>query len=156
MAFIGGLIHIDASVYKKLLGILLFIPIVRFLFFKNIEVEKIKPSKIPVSLFLGAVIGLFSGMIGIGGGIILSPVLLLLCWTDQNQSAAISALFILMNSVSGLAGQLTQVVTLRPDMCTYVDIAFSGGLLGPYLGAIKFPQNILKNILSIVLALAAY
>jgi len=156
MAFIGGLIHIDASVYKKLLGILLFIPIVRFLFFKNIEVEKIKPSKIPVSLFLGAVIGLFSGMIGIGGGIILSPVLLLLCWTDQKQTAAISALFIFMNSVSGLAGQLTQGVTFSPDMFTYVAIAFSGGLLGAYLGAIKFPQNILKNILAIVLALAAY
>src|SRR5690606_28633979 len=116
---------------------------IRFLFFNNIEVDKIKPSNIPMSLFLGAFIGLFSGMIGIGGGIILSPILLLLCWTDQKQTAAISALFIFMNSVSGLAGQLTKGITFSPDMFTYVAVAFVGGLLGAYLGALKFNQNIL-------------
>jgi uncharacterized membrane protein YfcA len=65
-------------------------------------------------LFIGAFIGLLSGMIGIGGGIILSPVLLLLKWTDQKQAAAISALFIFVNSLSGLAGQLTKAFILVP------------------------------------------
>lgn len=156
MAFIGGLIHIEASLYKKILGFVLLIPIVRFLFVNNPEVEKIKSSSIAMSLFLGATIGLLSGMIGIGGGIILSPILLLLCWTNQKQTAAISALFIFMNSLSGLAGQLTKGISFSQDMIFYVAVAFSGGLLGAYLGALKFPQNVLKNILAIVLALAAY
>lgn len=156
MAFVGGLLSIDASVYKQLLGVILLIPISRFLFFENIAVEQLRPANTSMSLLLGAFIGLFSGMIGIGGGILLSPILLLLCWTDQKQTAAISALFILLNSISGLAGQLVKGVSFSPDMLAYVVTAFSGGLLGAYLGALKFRQDILKYILAIVLAMAAY
>ena len=92
MAFVGGLINVDDNIYKKILGILLIIPIVRFLFFANIKVEEIKRSNFVLSLIIGAAIGFLSGLIGIGGGIILSPVLLLLKWTDMKQTAAISAL----------------------------------------------------------------
>jgi hypothetical protein len=95
-------------------------------------------------------------MIGIGGGIILSPVLLLLCWADQKQAAAISAAFIFVNSLSGLAGQLTRGIQLNADMLWYVLIAFIGGLCGAYFGALRFPQRILKNILASVLLLAVY
>jgi len=156
LAFLGGLITIDASIYKKVLGLLLLIPIVRFLFFPNIPVNELKKSNNILSLIIGGTIGFLSGMIGIGGGIILSPILLLLKWTDQKQTAAISALFIFVNSLSGLAGQLTKGIHFSPDMLAYVAIAFTGGICGAWFGSLKFNQNILKYVLAVVLMLAAY
>ncbi len=156
LAFLGGLILMDASVYKKILGLLLFIPVIRFLFFSNIPDNELKKSSILVSVLVGSVIGFVSGLIGIGGGIILSPILLLLQWTNQKQTAAISALFIFVNSLSGLAGQLTKGITFSPDMLSYAGIAFAGGLCGAYLGALKFNQNVLKNTLAVVLMMAGW
>ena len=156
LAFIGGLVTVDATVYKKILGLLLIIPIIRFLFFSNIQVSEIKKSNTILSLFIGAVIGFLSGLIGIGGGIILSPVLLLLKWADMKQTAAISALFIFVNSLSGLAGQLTKGIHFSADMYMYVAIAFVGGICGAYFGSLKFKQTILKYLLALVLVMAAY
>jgi uncharacterized protein len=156
MAFLGGLVVVDGNIYKKLLGVLLLIPVARFLFFANTPVSEIKQSNFVLSLLIGAIIGFLSGLIGIGGGIILSPVLLFLKWTDQKQTAAISALFIFVNSLSGLAGQLTKGIQLNENMIWYVVIAFCGGLLGAYFGALKFKQAILKNVLAMVLLLAVY
>ena len=156
MAYLGGLIVLDGTIYKKILGLLLIIPIIRFLFFANIKVEEIKKSNIALSIFIGAAIGFLSGLIGIGGGIILSPVLLLLKWTDQKQTAAISAAFIFVNSLSGLGGQLTKGLHFSPDMYAYVAIAFVAGLCGAYFGSLRFKQTILKNTLGLVLMLAAY
>lgn len=157
LSFAGGLLAIDGDLYKKILGVLLLIPIVRFFFFKNVDPKDLKPARSTgLSLFIGGAIGFLSGMIGIGGGIILSPVLLFLKWTDQKQTAAISALFIFVNSLAGLAGQLTKGIQFSADMYSYVAIAFAGGLLGAYFGALKFPQTALKNVLACVLALAAY
>jgi hypothetical protein len=155
LAFIGGLMVVDGMLYKKILGLLLLIPVVRFLFFPNFDISEIKKPNLSLSLLIGAVIGLLSGMIGIGGGIILSPILLFLKWTDQKQTAAISALFIFVNSLSGLAGQLTKGIHFSTDMYVYVAIAFTGGLCGAYFGALRFKQIILKNVLAIVLLVAA-
>ena len=156
MSFIGGSIMVDATVYKKILGLLLIIPIIRFLFFSNFDVRDTRKSNIYLSLLIGAVIGFLSGLIGIGGGIILSPILLLLKWTNQKQTAAISALFIFVNSLAGLAGQLTKGVHFTANMYSYVGIAFVGGLCGAYFGALRFKQSWLKNILAVVLMFAAY
>ncbi|MEJ7911703.1 MAG: sulfite exporter TauE/SafE family protein [Chitinophagaceae bacterium] len=156
LSFVGGMIAIDSDAYKRILGVLLLIPIIRFFFFKNPNPKDLKPASIGLSLMIGAAIGLLSGMIGIGGGIILSPVLLLLKWTDQKQTAAISALFIFVNSVAGLLGQLTKGIQFSADMAGYVGVAFAGGLCGAYLGTFKFPQTAIKNLLACVLAVAAY
>jgi uncharacterized protein len=156
MSFIGGLLVLDGSIYKRMLGVLLLIPVIRFFFFRNIEVHELKKSNVGLSLLIGAVIGLLSGMIGIGGGIILSPVLLLLKWADQKQAAAISALFIFVNSIAGLAGQLYKGIHFTEDMYLYVAVAFVGGICGAYFGALRVSQNVLKNILATVLAIAAY
>ena len=156
LAYIGGRMTVESFLYKKLLGIFLLIPIIRFLFFKNIPVNELKKPNIVLSLIIGAAIGFLSGLIGIGGGIILSPILLLLKWTDQKQTAAISASFIFVNSLSGLLGQLTKGIHFSADMYAYVAIAFAGGLCGAYLGSLKFNQNILKYTLAVVLMLAAY
>lgn len=156
MAFVGGLVTVDAFVYKKMLGVLLLVPIIRFLFFRNIQVTDIKKPHTGLSLLVGATIGFLSGLIGIGGGIILSPVLLLLKWANMKQTAAISALFIFVNSLSGLAGQLTRGIQFSPDMYGYVAGAFAGGICGAYFGSLKFKQTILKYLLAAVLAVAAY
>lgn len=156
LAYVGGLVMVDAVVYKKILGVLLLIPIIRFFFFSNTKATQQKENNIGLSILIGGIIGFLSGLIGIGGGIILSPVLLLLKWTDQKQTAAISALFIFVNSFSGLAGMLTQGVQFTTDMYIYVVVAFIGGLGGAYFGALKFRQSILRNVLAMVLVLAVY
>lgn len=156
MAFLGGLMSIDAGIYKKILGVLLLIPIIRFFFFKNTNPDALKSSNLGLSVAIGGGIGLLSGMIGIGGGIILSPVLLFLKWTDQKQTAAISALFIFVNSLSGLFGQLTKGIHFSSDMILMVMIAFGGGLIGAWLGSQRFKQEVLKLILASALSVAAF
>ena len=156
MAYLGGWIGLKDDLYKKMLGILLLIPIARFLFFANIKVEELKKSNFYLSMLIGAAIGFLSGLVGIGGGIILSPVLLLLKWPDMKQTAAISALFIFVNSLSGLTGQLTKGINFSNDMFLYVAIAFAGGICGAYFGSLKFRQTILKNLLAVVLLVAAW
>lgn len=156
MAFLGGMVTVDADIYKKMLGILLLLPIVRFLFFRNLQASELVPAKTGMSILIGAGIGFLSGLIGIGGGIILSPVLILLKWTDQKQTAAISALFIFVNSLSGLGGQLVKGIQFSADMWVYVAIAFLGGLFGAYFGSLRFNQNVIKYMLAIVLMVAAW
>ena len=154
-SFLGGMISLDASIYKKILGILLLIPVVRLAAFPNKDYYDLKQSTLFLSLLIGACIGFLSGLIGIGGGIILSPVLLLLAWTNQKQTAAISALFIFVNSLSGLAGQLTKGINFQSEMFVLVGVAFAGGSVGAWLGARKFNQNILKYLLATVLLMAS-
>lgn len=79
----------------------------------------------------------------------LSPVLLLLCWIDQKQTAAISALFIFVNSEAGLFGQLIKGIQFGADMYRYVAVAFAGGMCAAYLGALRFRQAVLRTILAV-------
>ena len=156
MAFAGGLITIEQDLYKKILAVMLLFAIVRFVSFRNTALDDTKKHSVPLALLIGAVIGLISGMIGIGGGIILSPVILLLKWTDQKQTAAISAIFIFVNSLAGLAGQFTQGIQFNAHMFGYVLVAFAGGCFGAYFGALKFNQRVLKQVLAGVLLVASY
>jgi uncharacterized membrane protein YfcA len=154
-SFLGGMISLDAAVYKKILGILLLFPVIRLVAFPNKTIDELKTPDVFVSLLIGAVIGFLSGLIGIGGGIILSPVLLLLAWTNQKQTAAISALFIFVNSLSGLAGQITKGIDFQSGMMAYVGVAFVGGSLGAWFGAKRFDQTVLKYLLAMVLLMAS-
>lgn len=156
LAFIGGMITVEENIYKRILGILLLFPVIRFFFFKNVDDSELKPHNTTIAVVTGGVVGLLSGMIGIGGGIILSPILLLLHWTNQKQTAAISAAFIFVNSVAGLGGMVTQGISFTGDMMMYIVVAFTGGLLGAYLGSKKFNQNVLKYVLATVLLMASY
>lgn len=156
MAFIGGSMAVDADLYKKMLGVFLLIPVARFLFFRDINVDQTADPKLGWLIFIGAGVGFLSGLLGIGGGVILSPILLLLAWTDQKQTAAISALFIFVNSLSGLFGQVTKGVHFSPDMIAYVVVAFSGGLLGAYFGALRFQHRAVKFLLAFVLVIASF
>lgn len=155
LSYVGGSLHLDATVYKRLLGLFLLIPALRFLFVQDAKDEALKPSGIGLSLLIGALLGFLSGLLGIGGGVLLSPILLMLCWSNQKQTAAVSALFIFVNSLAGLAGQLSKGIAFSPEMIVFVVMAFAGGLLGAWLAALKLKQQWLKYLLSIVLLVAA-
>lgn len=154
-AFLGGLIIIDARLYKTILGILLLFSVIRLIGLKFNNIEKFKKQNLVWSLIIGAAIGVISGIIGIGGGIILSPVILLLHWGNLKQTAAVSALFILVNSISGMAGLITRGVQMSHNMTWMIVVAFAGGLLGSYFGAMKAGNFFLKTLLAFVLLLAS-
>jgi uncharacterized membrane protein YfcA len=157
MAFVGGMITIHADIYKKILGVVLLISVIRFLMPTSTNAGKLRPANRTWLFIIGGAIGLLSGLIGIGGGIILSPILLLLRWTDVKQSAAISAIFIFVNSLAGLAGQFqSKTVSFTPSMYAYIGIALLGGLAGAYFGAARFKNSVLKYILAGVLLLAVF
>lgn len=155
MSFLGGMITLQDHIYKIILAIFLLIPIVRFLFYEHAEVMELKVNNTWLSLLMGGAIGFVSGLIGIGGGIILSPILVLLRWATIKQTAAISALFIFVNSAAGILGQSTKGIHLSSEMYYFVGVAFVGGYLGAYYGANKFSHKYLKMTLAIVLIIAA-
>lgn len=155
-AFIGGYLEVNPTLYKQLLGGILLFPIARLLgIFPDNSNEK-KETHVPLALLLGAIIGLLSGMLGIGGGIILTPLLLVLGWSNMKEAAAVSAIFIFVNSVSGFVGVLSKGASFLPDMWYVVGSAFFGGLLGAYCGTFQFNNYWLKKILAFVLIIAVY
>jgi uncharacterized membrane protein YfcA len=156
LAFLGGTIEVDASIYKKILAVLLVFAILKMLNVFGKESTTIKEVKLWQGLIVGGIIGFFSGLIGIGGGIILTPVILLLHWGKMKEAAAVSALFIWVNSASGLIGQLSTGVTLTKDAFILVAIALIGGVLGGYLGSKKINNKNLRYILAFVLVLACF
>jgi uncharacterized membrane protein YfcA len=156
LAFLGGTIEIDASIYKKILAILLVFAILKMLNIFGKEADTLKQVKLWQGLIVGGIIGFFSGLIGIGGGIILTPVILLLHWGKMKEAAAVSALFIWVNSASGLIGQITTGISLSKDSFVLVAIAMIGGVLGGYFGSKKLNNQKLRYILALVLAMACF
>ncbi|MFC4636330.1 sulfite exporter TauE/SafE family protein [Dokdonia ponticola] len=154
-AFIGGMIEVDPLIYKKILGVLLVFAVARMLWKRNHNKEAIKKNNFLPALVLGAVIGFFSGLIGIGGGIILTPIILLLHWGTMKEAAAVSALFIWVNSAAGLLGQFSSGIQLYPIAGVMVVIAVIGGLAGSYLGSKKWTHRILEYCLATVLITAS-
>src|SRR5690606_9680728 len=155
LAFLGGTIEIDASIYKKMLAILLVFAILKMLNVFGKESESIKQVKLWEGLVVGGIIGFFSGLIGIGGGIILTPIILLLHWGNMKEAAAVSALFIWVNSAAGLTGQLHTGVNIETESFVLVAIALIGGVLGGYLGSKKINNQKLRYILAFVLMTAS-
>lgn len=156
MAFLGGTMTLSDSIYKKILALCILISIMRLLFrFKNQE-EEIRPISWGAGLLSGGAIGLLSGMIGIGGGIILSPLMLLMRWASLKQTAAVSALFIFVNSLSGLYGQLQKGgIQLTEHFQWAVAATVLGGLLGSYFGSQRFNVPTLRYLLAVGLVIAS-
>ncbi|MCG3165353.1 MAG: hypothetical protein POELPBGB_01116 [Bacteroidia bacterium] len=154
-SFIGAYITVDSDIYKKILGVLLLFPILRLLGVFGKENEKLKEIKWLWALFIGAIIGLLSGMIGIGGGIILSPVILLLHWGNIKQSAAVSALFIFVNSIAGITGLMIKGVSIDNYVFLWLPVAITGGVAGAYVAQKKLNNQTLKILLASVLVIAS-
>lgn len=155
-SFLGGIVTIETHVYKIILGTVLLFAIARLMGLLGKQKDELKPINLPLALFIGAFIGFLSGLIGIGGGIILSPVILLLGWADIKKSAAVSALFIFVNSISGLLGFLSKGGTLPISSISLIAVVLIGGILGGYFGSKKMNTQMLRNILALVLLIAVF
>jgi uncharacterized membrane protein YfcA len=153
-SFLGGLLTIETHLYKMILATVLIFAVLRLLGIFGKEKAHIRPVHLASALQIGALIGFLSGLIGIGGGIILSPVLLLLGWATMKQTAAVSALFILVNSVAGLLGFISKGESLPTSSFLVIGIVAVGGILGGYYGSKKFNAVTLRNILALVLGIA--
>jgi uncharacterized membrane protein YfcA len=154
-AFAGASVNIDPQVYKIILGVLLCFAVLRMLVLKPKEKSVFKDPPILPALLIGALLGFFSGMIGIGGGIILSPVLILLGWASVKQAAAVSALFIFLNSAAGLMGTSLAGLTPDPQIYYWVVAGLFGGFLGSFAGSFKISSIKLQYILALVLVMAS-
>lgn len=202
MAYWGGLTPLKDIWYQRGLGIFLLVSVVMMLWPRRSETSILFPlsasdsgasdavdsvnngrgwwnKETGIAAFMGAIIGYVSGLLGIGGGILLSPVLLMIRWTQQKQTAAISSAFIFVNSASGLLGFVQQhtpwVITAQKTgdlmglgmavdagwyivamiLCYLILPVLLGGLMGSWYGAKKFNQTVMKYILCAVLLIAA-
>lgn len=156
LAFVGGLITVNPHIFKIILGIFLLIAIARMIYNPRNNDAEIREINKPLAFAIGIFLGFLSGLIGIGGGIILSPVIILLKWANMKETAAVSAAFILVNSVAGLSGQVSQGFELAPEIGYMLGAAILGGLLGSYMGSVKITDKALKYALSVVLTFASY
>ena len=154
MSIIGGYIEVDATIYKKILAVLLLFAILKMLNIFGKESIIIRELKLWQGIVIGGIIGFFSGLIGIGGVIILSPIILLFHWGKMKEAAAVSALFIWVNSAGGLLGQLSSGVSLNIESFGLVAIALIGGFFGAYYGSKKMNNQSLRYLLAMVLVIA--
>lgn len=159
-AFLGGMIPLNDRIYSALLGFTLLIAALRFLFITRIfQSRETQPSvsSNTWALPIGAVLGLLAGMVGVGGGIFLSPLLLFLHWADAKQTAAVSAAFIVLNSLSGLAAHLLQGAVVDWTLLSSIAATiYIGGFLGSFLGAWRISLRALQQLLGSVLAIASF
>ncbi|MBI4535314.1 MAG: sulfite exporter TauE/SafE family protein [Ignavibacteriae bacterium] len=156
-AFLGGFVSIPQMVFSVLLGIALLLAAVRIAFLTRTVGEVSHPARRTLwfwGLTIGATLGLVSGMVGIGGGVFLSPLLLLLRWADVKRTAATSAAFIVLNSVSGLSGHIARSNFDAGSALPLAVVVIVGGYAGSRLGAHNFPARALQGLLAIVLVLA--
>jgi uncharacterized membrane protein YfcA len=156
MAFIGAKIHTNPGVYKILLGILLSVAMLRLIYRPSREYDVKPPPGILLSAGIGIILGLLSGMIGIGGGIILSPILILMKWANVKESAVYSSLFILLNSVAGLMGLGLQQIVLPPHFQYWIFTVVAGGMIGSLTAMKLLPGRFFKFSLVLVLLFACF
>ncbi len=157
LAFVGSRLHLTDPVYYWLVGGVLLLSGLRlFWIAPGTTVTETPPLPgVGVRVGTGAGIGLLSGMVGVGGGIFLSPVLLLARWATAKQTSAVSAIFIVANSLAGLAGRLQQGGTIHSGTLVLVGAGFVGALAGSYVGAFAIGQRALQRALAAVLVFAA-
>jgi hypothetical protein len=153
-AYVGGLLQLPGHFYKPLVGAVLLYAAWHFLRGPGADERPLKPLPVPLALGTGACLGLLSGLTGVGGGIFLSPLLLMAGWGRLREVAAVAAVFILVNSVAGLAGVLTHAPALPAALPLWAAAAAAGGWIGAELGSRRLSSDILQRLLAAVLAIA--
>ncbi len=156
-AFFGGRIHLPAAPLKVSIGVVLLLSALWMAWSSarrtpNASLPREPP--VPVALVSGAVVGLIAGLTGTGGGIFLSPVMLMFNWADTKRTAATASLFILVNSLAGLAGLATGGWAPSHSLAWLAGAAAVGGLLGSHLGSRVLNHRALRVLLAVVLAIA--
>ena len=152
-AYLGGYLQPSASVLRILIGLVLLFSAVRLIFRRSDPPDVVPPPN-PTAIGVGAAIGFLSGLTGTGGGIFLTPLLLFYHWAHIRQAAAVSALFILVNSISGLTGYFTANQSIPWLGVLLAPAAAIGGVLGSHLGSRHFPIRTISILLATVLVIA--
>lgn len=163
LAYVGGAIHIPPQWYRLLIGAMLLFAAYRLWIgakpasgdseHSTHDAERAPP--FAAAFLIGAAIGLLSGLTGTGGGIFLSPILVMMHWTSIRKASGIAAPFILVNSLAGLAGNLSLTRSLPSELPYFLLAAIIGALLGAQLGTSWLPPHILRRVLALVLLVAA-
>lgn len=153
LAYVGGATELPVHVFKVLLGCVLLYSAAHLFLRPSVEQEPRTPA-LRYSLPAGGAIGWMSGLTGTGGGIFLTPLLLLLRWARVKEAAAVSALFILLNSTSGLVGHLASTQHFPAVAWVLVLAAAAGGVIGSHLGSRRFDPLWIKRALALVLLIA--
>jgi uncharacterized membrane protein YfcA len=152
-AFIGGYIHVPTDIFKMLVGVVLLVSAARFAI-RPEDPTEVTPPPVWLSLLVGAGLGLLSGLTGTGGGVFLTPLMLLMGWAKTKPTAAVSAPFILVNSIAGLAGFVTSGQRLPTLAWGLALVAVVAGFAGGYLGSRRFPVRTIRLTLAVVLLIA--
>src|ERR1041384_809027 len=154
-SFIGGYLTLPVPIYKSIVGAVLLYSAIR-LFFGAGRADKKQLTRAPISmaLVIGAAIGLLSGLTGVGGGIFLSPVLLLMNWARTKETSGVAVTFILVNSIAGLLGHVSSVDIIPLGVIYCAAAPRPGGWIGTQLGTRVLPIAGIRRWLSIVLVLA--
>lgn len=157
-AFIGGAYQLTATQYRLMVGVVLLVAGLKFLLQPRIEsgVEP-RPVEVPwlAGLATGSAVGLLSGLTGTGGGIFLTPLLLLFGWAGARQASSMTAPFILVNSVAALLGNIAAIQQLPPELPIFVAVALTGALVGTQIGITWVSTQTLQRLLGVVLLIAA-
>ena len=154
-AFLGGSIELPPEIYRPLVGVVLLLAAVR-LFWQpeRLDARPVQAPPLAMTLPLGAALGLLAGLSGTGGGIFLSPLIILFGWEDARKTSGIAAAFIVLNSAAGLLGNLASVQHLPDELPILVASVLAGALLGSWLGVSRLPRHRLLQALAIVLVIA--
>ena len=152
-AFLGGYLDLPTHVFKVIVGIVLLVSAVQFLVRPPAEGEPHAPAK-PLAMGVGAGLGLLSGLTGTGGGIFLTPLLIFLRWAKTKTASATSALFILLNSISGLLGNFSATQTFPKFGVSLLVAAGIGGAIGSHFGSRRLEPLVIKRLLAVVLVIA--
>ena len=152
-AYLGGYLQLPVRLLRILIGLVLLFSAVR-LFFRRDDPAEIESASPAAAISLGGMIGLLSGLTGTGGGIFLTPALLFFRWARIREAAAVSALFILVNSIAGLVGYFTANRFLPSLGLILAGAAVIGGALGSHFGSRRFPPRTISLVLAIVLTIA--
>ncbi len=153
LAFVGGAVTLDTGAYRLIVGIALLIATWRMLVAARDE-HGIRMPPTWVALLVGGLLGFVSGLTGVGGGIFLSPILLMFNWATMRGSAAIAAAFILVNSIAGIAGYASMTEEWPEGIPMLVAAALAGALVGSELCVRRLAPNQLRKALAAVLAIA--
>lgn len=154
-AYIGGGIKIAPEIYRPLVGALLWLAALR-LFWQpgELAARGIRSVSVTIALPVGALLGLLAGLTGTGGGIFLSPLIILMGWEDARRTSGVVAAFILLNSIAGLAGNVASMHALPSELPFFAGAVLVGGLAGTWLGLSRLPKPRLLQGLGLVLVIA--
>lgn len=154
-AYIGGGFHLSEIYYKPLVGILLWAAAARLLWQpKDLAYRDVRAPSLWITVPTGAVLGFLAGLTGTGGGIFLSPLIILMAWEEPRHTSGVVSAFIFLNSAAGLAGNVASIGHLPNELWIFLLSVASGAVIGTWLGVERLPRPWLLRTLGLVLTIA--